>query len=545
MALRTDLIPFVNCLNPQLIEDQARKGSKQIVPCGHCVACQNTKRRNLSVKLGFEVQNNQFLEFLTLTYNDENLPLFRFSREENNSNYYTLQPCVDRIVWDDNGYDYFTNDLSDSVWSPLKVNFYNNKFRYGFSKALFDYKQYLHNSEKKYGRTVSYAHGDNIALLHYRDAQLFMKRLRKRIKTQYNEEIRYYIIGEYGTQFLRPHWHLLIFHNSYKLRNAFNDKEEVIELARRGKHFYVPKFLKYATDGSLCPCWQYGYATSESKDGGVASYVADYVNLAADFPDLLNVVRPQKAYHSIRLGSPLTKADIEQVFKTKDFANFSDRVGVDNQGHEFRFTLWRSLYNHVFPQLPHISFFGYEELYDVRQTYAKLSEYFGTRNVVEIARQVYKGFGGLRAFKSSIYTPIRYRKYVDYCRIVLARSATRVFRPFGHAYDVLLPFLYTSKHYDDMVREYHLDRWEYSCMIDDFYKYKKLEILRNHYRTCEVNELYANMYYDKIYTGLVPNLNYQDTFDFRVFKSMQLRSASKKIKHKEKVAFLNQGRPIV
>lgn len=43
--------------------------------------------------------------------------------------------------------------------------------------------------------------------LNKRDVQLFIKRLRKQIKTK----IRYFLCGEYGLQKLRPHYHLIIF----------------------------------------------------------------------------------------------------------------------------------------------------------------------------------------------------------------------------------------------------------------------------------------------------------------------------------------------
>lgn len=41
------------------------------------------------------------------------------------------------------------------------------------------------------------------------DVQLFLKRLRK--KTIYKEKIMYYAVGEYGDQFKRPHYHIIIF----------------------------------------------------------------------------------------------------------------------------------------------------------------------------------------------------------------------------------------------------------------------------------------------------------------------------------------------
>lgn len=44
-----------------------------------------------------------------------------------------------------------------------------------------------------------------------RDYQLFMKKLRKFNKDYTEEPIRYYSVGEYGTETCRPHYHSIIF----------------------------------------------------------------------------------------------------------------------------------------------------------------------------------------------------------------------------------------------------------------------------------------------------------------------------------------------
>ena len=58
--------------------------------------------------------------------------------------------------------------------------------------------------------TLTYddAHLPSDRSLHYRDFQLFIKRLRKRYP---GRRIRYYMAGEYGENFGRPHWHACIF----------------------------------------------------------------------------------------------------------------------------------------------------------------------------------------------------------------------------------------------------------------------------------------------------------------------------------------------
>lgn len=57
--------------------------------------------------------------------------------------------------------------------------------------------------------TLTYddAHLPQYGSLNYRDFQLFMKRLRKKIGTP----VRFYMCGEYGENFSRPHYHALLF----------------------------------------------------------------------------------------------------------------------------------------------------------------------------------------------------------------------------------------------------------------------------------------------------------------------------------------------
>lgn len=55
---------------------------------------------------------------------------------------------------------------------------------------------------------------NGLMTLDVRDHQLFMKRLRKTVKTHFpnaKKPIKYYMCGEYGELFFRPHFHSLIF----------------------------------------------------------------------------------------------------------------------------------------------------------------------------------------------------------------------------------------------------------------------------------------------------------------------------------------------
>ena len=95
--------------------------------------------------------------------------------------------------------------------------------------------------------------------LHYRDFQLFIKRLRKRYPTT---KISYYMAGEYGESFGRPHYHACIF----------------------GLDFHDKKLWKRTPAGSLIyrssdleTLWPFGYSSIGDVNFESAAYVARYI----------------------------------------------------------------------------------------------------------------------------------------------------------------------------------------------------------------------------------------------------------------------------
>jgi hypothetical protein len=95
--------------------------------------------------------------------------------------------------------------------------------------------------------------------LDHRDFQLFFKRLRK---ANPHIKIRYYMAGEYGTNFGRPHFHACIF----------------------GYDFHDKKLFKRTSADSLLyrsqeleKLWSYGYSTIGDVTVESAAYVARYI----------------------------------------------------------------------------------------------------------------------------------------------------------------------------------------------------------------------------------------------------------------------------
>jgi hypothetical protein len=143
------------------------------LPCGQCIGCRLERSRQWAMRCIHEAQLHQNNCFITLTYNDENLP-------KNNS-------------------------------------------------------------------------------LDHRDFQLFFKRLRK---ANPHIKIRYYMAGEYGSNYGRPHFHACIF----------------------GYDFYDKKLFKRTAADSLLytseeleKLWPYGYSTIGDVTFESAAYVARYI----------------------------------------------------------------------------------------------------------------------------------------------------------------------------------------------------------------------------------------------------------------------------
>ena len=95
--------------------------------------------------------------------------------------------------------------------------------------------------------------------LHYPDFQKFIKRLRKYLG---NAKIRYYMAGEYGENFGRPHFHACIF--GYD----FHDKK----LWKR-----TSAGCKLYRSADLEKLWPYGYSSIGDVNFESAAYVARYI----------------------------------------------------------------------------------------------------------------------------------------------------------------------------------------------------------------------------------------------------------------------------
>lgn len=92
----------------------------------------------------------------------------------------------------------------------------------------------------------------------YRHYQLFMKRLRKHFATR----VRFYMCGEYGDLFSRPHFHACLFGCFFSDRQLYRE---------------LPSGSKLWTSKSLEKLWPYGFSSIGDVTFDSAAYVARYV----------------------------------------------------------------------------------------------------------------------------------------------------------------------------------------------------------------------------------------------------------------------------
>lgn len=560
-------LPFVKCLSP--VQVKTSKGVT-LVPCGHCAACESRQKSDLQLRIQIEAQKHKHSYFITLTYDDAHLPIF--------------SPVLAEESYYDNDFDAgflkvrqgrsSNFDLiSDPAILPTKGAWICNQSRVsldGFSNfnnchnfngccghyfehpygdivyqkgsilgMLYDYHCYLGKC-KQAAFTAGYAAFvtswykqvstpfTSVPLLYYKDAQNFLKRLRKQLtKIDKNEKIRYYIIGEYGSRSLRPHWHLLLFTNSDKIAEHFaNTSFEVDSLRRSDRRFYSNSVLR--------SCWQFGFSTVDKADSKVAGYVSNYVVGSSLLPRLLQELAPQKTFHSVNFGIPVSKEKAIDLLRGRNFKQFSSFEYVDqSHGNVVKSrSLWRSYYNQFFPKFTGSHSLSDNELLQVFGVLPKLKGYFFEESVEKIAKKV------------SIY--LYWRKY-DYARFKRNCNSTDVaICDFFDWFDIqpsspfrfsaLKTILYASKKALSISQWLGIGLSEYTRIYIDFYKWLDSVCLAQHYANCLNNnylQTYYNIYGAPLQFGEKLFDRYKYSVYFNYFKRDTQMLSYTRLKHKE------------
>ena len=282
--------PFTKCLNPRIIVNRYT-GEEIEVGCGVCKACLLQRSQKFTQLCSIEEADHKYCVFFTLTYSDEFVPM--------------AHPVVDDV----NGVVRFVSSCSrlhdDGQVICVDVNPKHCTKGY---LGMLEQKTHLQNA-------ISYTS--------VREAQLFMKRLRKRVKKYSDEKLRYYIVSEYGPKTFRAHYHGMLF----------CDDEQTYK----------------AIAACLRPCWPYGRIDYSLSRGKCASYVARYVNSTYFVPPFLgNGSSKPFSLHSTYFAVGFYKSKKKEIYENAP-ERFV-RIGRVLGGKYVDFMPWRSLATTFYPR---------------------------------------------------------------------------------------------------------------------------------------------------------------------------------------------------
>ena len=75
-----------------------------------------------------------------------------------------------------------------------------------------------------------------------------------------------------------------------------------------------------------------------------------------------------------------------------------------------------------------------------------------------------------------------------------------------------------------------------------FYSYVDLQTLSAHYRKCESDARYTQLYYDFVLQSSQNCVgNYMDTIEFKLMKSHEISKFNKSVKHRQQVDLINNS----
>ena len=269
-------------------------GNRIAVDCGQCDYCIYKRAQKASMRVKTAGSAFEHCWFVTLTYDNEHIPLF-------NCNVYYSE--YDDVLSDSgvvHGYEkhtyvpvskfcttdsqrlqhiYFTQvqgtvpyNRETGQYEPIRDNWFLSmdaiRSFIGKTQSATPYGKDGELS-RKYGNSL-------IPYLNYVDVQNYIKRLRKHLARYTNEKISFYAVGEYGPVHFRPHFHLLLFFNSKEIADVLRECHS--------------------------KSWKLGRSDIQRSNGGCSSYVASYVNSLASAPSLYKSCRSFKPRSRASLG---------------------------------------------------------------------------------------------------------------------------------------------------------------------------------------------------------------------------------------------------
>lgn len=196
------------CTNPQYIKCQPSPSAQLAgvksfdfvkVPCGKCEECIKARQNSYMVRAYREVLKEGAAHFITLTYDNDNLPLCQvLQRREETAK----------------GVGYWQNLSSPElishgrdIFRAIAMPYWNNLAVGEERLALFNF-YFGKDGEKRYLKAPSLRLAVSPSL-NSADVIKWLKKAREAYFREYGVRLKfkYYIVGEYGHKYQRPHYH--------------------------------------------------------------------------------------------------------------------------------------------------------------------------------------------------------------------------------------------------------------------------------------------------------------------------------------------------
>lgn len=335
-----------SCLNPIYIRDYARKGFMQ-VPCGKCDGCKTSYGLHLAEKIDYERKFWKYCYFVTLTYEDKNLPILDESLES-----FILHPF-------------------DRTLSPRKSVREYYMYKDDFFGKLTKSDEFIIKKHRE-------IFGGIPVLSHFHLTQFFKKLNNiiyyERYKFQ-QSSIRYIGFGEYGPASFRPHYHVFLFFDSPII------EREIEELVNKS----------WCINGSDKPL---GITTIRPDSGTAVRYSSLYSTISVRMPTFLQFpfTRPFKIQSSRPAFGQVRASSIHEAqifFSAATQITINDKYNSNPQLTPV--DLPSNIKNKLFPRLPFFRDFSSDEslvLYRVYDYFPDFKTFYRFR---------FHGFRGLPA----------------------------------------------------------------------------------------------------------------------------------------------------
>ena len=435
----------ISCLHPHTVRNPYT-GEIFSARCGKCDACRNQLAAVWVQKLDQEMQCHRYTLFVTLQYNDLDIPQYVRLRKEDT-------PFISG-QYDWSYIDSETGQLLSFSDSSI------TRHRKSDREYIFDTKV--------------------LNVLSKRDAQLFIKLLRYHARKLTNSyrNIRYFLTGEYGGKTFRPHLHVLLFF----------DSEDILK----------------NIESLLLSSWKHGNIYDPHLVNGSASeYVASYVNSFAKLPSIYE-------HRAIRQFSLFSKSPaigtlqiLQQDIKEMFFGKLDKiRLYSPNKNRFLDVPTWRSLQDRCFPRIPRFSWLSHHDrvtLYSFGRRFSEstagacaewIKRYFVTP--AENVRRPAVNRGATDGKNIKLESPV-YHQYDNFYghsflnnyfyEITHVTKYDKLHRCFYQATtkNTLLHFVYVVRRACASADAFGLTLDEYIKNIDEFYEKCEVSHLKDYY----------------------------------------------------------------